>query len=83
MWYTLERARITKSFLLKPMLHLAHLIPYNLRGDRARGGERSTGRESHFRRTLPRPKTAGDPGHQGPETLKSAFADKLGMEEYI
>lgn len=42
MWYTLERARITKSFLLKPMLHLAHLIPYNLQGT-ARHGKRSTG----------------------------------------
>lgn len=30
MWYTLARACITKSFLLKPMLHLAHLMPYNL-----------------------------------------------------
>lgn len=29
-WYTFERALMTKSFLLKPMLHFAHFIPYNL-----------------------------------------------------
>lgn len=41
MWYTLARARITKSFLLKPMLHLAHLMPYNL--SRAQPREKEKG----------------------------------------
>lgn len=40
MWYTLARARITKSFLLKPMLHLAHLMPYNLSRDQPREKEK-------------------------------------------
>lgn len=42
MWYTLARARITKSFLLKPMLHLAHLMPYNL--SRAQPRKKEKGR---------------------------------------
>lgn len=32
MWYTLSRARITRSLLLKPTWHLAHLMPNSLRG---------------------------------------------------
>lgn len=31
MWYTLSRARITRSLLLKPTWHLAHLMPKSLR----------------------------------------------------
>lgn len=30
MWYTLSRARMTKSLLLKPKVHFAHFIPNNL-----------------------------------------------------
>lgn len=30
MWYTLSRARITRSLLLKPTWHLAHLMPNSL-----------------------------------------------------
>lgn len=67
MWYTLERARITKSFLLKPMLHLAHLIPYNLRGSGMGSGP---GREGSKEREgvtsggrCPGSRVAGDLGH--------------------
>lgn len=63
MWYTLERARITKSFLLKPMLHLAHLIPYNLRGGRTRDGREAQRKGVISGRHGPRSKVAGDPDH--------------------
>ena len=81
MWYTLERARITKSFLLKPMLHLAHLIPYNLRGSGMGGGPGRKG--SRERESL---QAGAAPGLGSlatsattPETLKSVLAGKLGM----
>lgn len=37
MWYTLSRARITRSLLLKPTWHLAHLMPKSLRAQGAGG----------------------------------------------
>lgn len=40
MWYTLSRARITRSLLLKPTWHLAHLMPNSLR---ARAGRSARG----------------------------------------
>lgn len=51
MWYTLSRARITRSLLLKPTWHLAHLMPNSLW---TRGGQsaRSCGRRSP-RRQVP------------------------------
>lgn len=49
MWYTLARARITKSFLLKPMLHLAHLMPYNLSRAQPRKKEKGGKEGEHGR----------------------------------
>lgn len=49
MWYTLARARITKSFLLKPMLHLAHLMPYNLSRAQPRKKEKGGKQGEHGR----------------------------------
>lgn len=74
MWYTLERARITKSFLLKPMLHLAHLIPYNLRGPA--GGREAQGQRSLQAVTAP-PETADYPA-TGPEPPTPALSRQAG-----
>lgn len=42
MWYTLSRARITRSLLLKPTWHLAHLMPNSLRARGGRSAARGT-----------------------------------------
>lgn len=51
MWYTLSRARITRSLLLKPTWHWAHLMPNSLRA-RARRAS-AQGPESGTRGRVP------------------------------